>query len=274
MHGTDIARLLQIMAKLRHPDDGCPWDLAQTSASLTPYLLEEAHEVIDAIERGTPTDVCDELGDLLLQVVFHARLAEEAEQFAFADVVAAVCDKMERRHPHVFGSAEVADVDAQSRAWEQIKAAERAAAGTSAPASALDGVIRGLPALVRAVKLTRRAARVGFDWTSADGVLAKIDEELAELAAARTAGDQAALTEEYGDLVFAVANLGRHLAIDPETALRAASNKFERRFRAMERWLDDTADGIKAATPAEREAAWDRIKRQERDDGSPAASAR
>jgi nucleoside triphosphate diphosphatase len=262
MGGSDTGRLLRIMARLRDPQQGCPWDLQQSHASLIPWLIEEAHEVVDAIERDDAAGLCDELGDLLLQVVFHARIAEEAGRFGYGDVVEAVCDKMERRHPHVFGAAQMTDAASQSAEWERIKAAERAAGDPQAAASAIDGVARALPALMRAVKLTRRAARVGFDWDSAAGVLAKIDEELAELANAHA--DREALAEEYGDLLFAVANLGRHLALDPEAALRAATAKFERRFRAMETALRETGLDIAEATPAQREAAWEQVKQRER----------
>ena len=219
-----LHRLLAIMRRLRDPEHGCAWDVAQTFATIAPYTIEEAYEVADAIARGDQADLKDELGDLLLQVVFHARIAEEAGAFAFADVAAVIADKMERRHPHIFGDAE----DGGHHLWEQIKADERAAKSDS---SALAGVALGLPALTRAEKLGHRAARVGFDWPDAGGPRAKIDEELAEIDAAMTPAE---VEEEIGDLLFTVANYARHRGVDPEAALRAANAKFERRFRAME----------------------------------------
>ena len=216
-----IERLVAIMARLRDPVSGCEWDRAQTSASIAPYAIEEAHEVVDAIVRDDAADLRDELGDLLLQVVFHARINEEAGRFALPDVVASIVDKMERRHPHIFGDA------AASPGWEAIKAGERQA---KADDSALAGVALALPALMRAEKLQKRAARVGFDWPDASGARAKIDEEIAEIEDAAPE-DQA---EEIGDLLFTVVNWARHLKIDPEVALRAANAKFERRFRSME----------------------------------------
>jgi len=221
---NNIERLVAIMARLRDPERGCEWDTVQTFATIAPYTIEEAYEVADAIERADMADLKDELGDLLLQVVFHARMAEEAGDFALADVVTAICDKMERRHPHIFGDA----VQGGHHLWEQIKAAERGAKGAD---SALDGVAIGLPALVRAEKLQKRAARTGFDWPDPSDARAKIDEELVEVEAATNDADRA---EEIGDLLFAVVNWARKLDIDPEAALRAANAKFERRFRAME----------------------------------------
>ena len=216
-----IERLMTIMARLRAPEGGCDWDRAQTWATIAPYTIEEAYEVADAIERGDPTDIKEELGDLLLQVVFQSRIAEEAGAFSFADVVATIADKMERRHPHIFGDAE------DSPGWETIKAAERA--GKADP-SALAGVAAGLPALTRAAKLQARAARTGFDWPDKSGARAKIDEELGEIAAAPAEF----IAEEIGDLLFSVANYARHLGVDPEAALRVGNAKFERRFRMME----------------------------------------
>ncbi|WP_339347794.1 nucleoside triphosphate pyrophosphohydrolase [uncultured Sphingomonas sp.] len=218
-----IERLVTIMARLRGPG-GCEWDRAQSFATIAPYTIEEAYEVADAIERGDLADLKDELGDLLLQVVFHSRIAEEAGAFALPDVVDAISDKMERRHPHIFGD----EVEGGHHRWEEVKAAERSARGAR---SALDGVALGLPALARAEKLQKRAGRVGFDWPDADGPRAKIDEELAEVA---EAADDAAREEEIGDLLFAVVNWARHLGVDPEAALRAANGKFERRFGQME----------------------------------------
>jgi ATP diphosphatase len=258
-----LTRLLAIMARLRDPDRGCPWDVVQDFDTIAPYTIEEAHEVADAIARRDMGDLRDELGDLLLQVAYHAQLASEAGEFGFDDVVAGICEKMVRRHPHVFGDASrdksAAD---QTRDWEAIKAAERA--GRDRRASALDGVIAGLPALTRAVKLQNRAARVGFDWPDAGAVLDKIAEETAELVEARGAGDAGALAEEYGDLMFVMANLARHLGIDPEAALRGANAKFTRRFRGVEAAL--AADGRRPeeSTLAEMDALWDAVKRDER----------
>ena len=216
-----IERLVEIMARLRDPVDGCEWDRAQTWSTIAPYTIEEAYEVADAIARNDPEDLKDELGDLLLQVVFHSRIAEEASAFALGDVIAAISDKMERRHPHIFGDAAV------SPGWETIKAGERSA---KPDGSALAGVAAGLPALSRADKLQKRAARVGFDWPDAEGPLAKVIEEIDEV---RQAGADT-VEEEIGDLLFAVTNWARHLGIDPEAALRAGNAKFERRFRAIE----------------------------------------
>ena len=228
-----IQRLIEIMARLRDPEGGCPWDIAQDFRSIAPYTIEEAHEVADAIERGDLDDLKDELGDLLFQVVFHARMAEEENAFAFGDVVAAISDKLERRHPHVFGDADIADAQAQTVNWEDIKAAERAERGESDD-SVLAGVSRGLPALRRAVKLQKRAARVGFDWPAAEPIFDKLEEEADELKAAMAVGDADNIEEEIGDLLFAITNLARKLDVDPGGALRRSNHKFERRFRAME----------------------------------------
>jgi MazG family protein len=256
-----IDRLLAIMARLRDPERGCPWDQEQDFATIAPYTIEEAYEVADAIERGDIAALKDELGDLLLQVVFHARMAEEAGHFAFDDVAHAIADKMVRRHPHVFGDAEIDSVKAQNEAWEAHKAAERQAAGgdDSALASELDGVALAFPALLRAAKISRRAARIGFDWPDARAVLPKIAEEIAELEAEMDAGaGAAALEEEMGDLLFAVANLARKLEIEPETALRRATAKFEGRFRRVEalakkRGIGPDLDAL--------EALWQEVKR-------------
>jgi ATP diphosphatase len=255
-----LPRLLAIMARLRDRERGCPWDLEQDFDSIAPYTIEEAYEVADAIARRDLAGLRDELGDLLLQVVYHARMAEEAGAFAFEDVVRGIADKMVRRHPHVFGSdSRDKTAEEQTVDWERLKAVERGAA------SALDGVAAGLPALTRAVKLQNRAARVGFDWPDATAVLAKIAEETAELVEARDAGDTARLTEEYGDLMFVMANLARHLKLDPEAALRAANAKFTRRFHAIEAAL--AAQGRRPAdsTLAEMDALWDAAKRAERE---------
>jgi ATP diphosphatase len=244
-----LADLAAIMARLRDPERGCPWDVEQDFASIAPYTIEEAYEVADAIARGDMPGLADELGDLLLQVVFHSRMAQEAGHFALADVVAGICAKMIRRHPHVFGDG------APSPGWEAIKAAERAE--REPDPSALAGVALALPALLRAEKLQKRAARTGFDWPDVTGVRAKIDEELAEVAAAP---DAAAREEEVGDLLFAVVNLARHLGVDPETALRGANAKFERRFRAME---DRAGTDFPALSLDEKEALWQAVKRAE-----------
>ena len=242
-----IDRLVAIMARLRDPVSGCEWDRAQSWSTIAPYTIEEAYEVADAIERGDVADLKDELGDLLLQVVFHARIAEEAGAFALPDIVAAISDKMERRHPHIFGDA------AATPSWEAIKAGERAA---KADDSAIAGVASGLPALLRAEKLQKRAARVRFDWPDATGPRAKIDEELAEVAAAETPDHVA---EEIGDLLFAVVNWARHQGVDAEAALRAANRKFERRFRAME---DEAGTMFEALDLTAKEALWQVVKRR------------
>jgi MazG family protein len=252
-----IDRLLAIMARLRDPERGCPWDREQDFATIAPYTIEEAYEVADAIERADMAALRDELGDLLLQVVFHARMAEEAGLFAFDEVAAAIADKMVRRHPHVFGDAEIASVAAQNEAWEAHKAAEREAAG--GVDSVLDGVALALPALLRAAKISRRAARIGFDWPDARGVIGKIAEEIAEIEdAIASGGDPAALEEEVGDLLFAVANLARKLEVEPETALRRATAKFERRFRRVEALARERGIG---ADLNRLEALWTEVKR-------------
>jgi nucleoside triphosphate diphosphatase len=252
-----LRRLLAIMARLRDPATGCPWDIEQDFASIAPHTIEEAHEVADAIDRAAWDELPGELGDLLFQVVYHARIAEEAGLFDFDAVAAAVADKMVARHPHVFGDADIADATAQSHAWEAAKAAERAARG----AGALDGVALGLPALLRAAKLGRRAARVGFDWPDAAGVLDKIAEETAELAEARASGDAAHVAAEFGDLLFALVNLARHWDIDPEAALRGANARFTRRFAAVEAGLAARGKTPGEATLAEMEALWQAAKR-------------
>lgn len=226
-----LQRLLGIMRRLRDPDGGCPWDCAQDFRTIAPFTLEEAYEVVDAIERERPDELCDELGDLLFQVVFHARMAEERGWFGFAEVAAAIGNKLERRHPHVFGDVEIADAEAQTLAWEAHKRAERAQQGRH---GVLDGVPVGLPALTRAAKLQRRAARIGLDWPDHHGVIAKLHEELAEVEAACAGHDQAALRAEIGDLLFTCVNLARHLGADPEGALRAANTRFEARVGHVE----------------------------------------
>ena len=255
-----IDRLLAIMARLRDPDRGCPWDREQNFATIAPYTIEEAYEVADAIERADMTALKDELGDLLLQVVFHARMAEEAGLFAFDDIAQAIADKMERRHPHVFGDAEIASVAAQNEAWEAHKAAERQASGGAA--SVLDGVALALPALLRAAKISRRAARIGFDWPDADAVIDKIEEELDEIEdAIDDRAPPAALEEEIGDLLFATANLARKLDIEPEAALRRAIAKFERRFRRVETLTAERGVGRNLDA---LEALWQEVKAEEK----------
>lgn len=229
-----IEKLLEIMATLRDKQSGCPWDVAQDFSTIAPYTVEEAYEVADAIAREDMDDLRDELGDLLFQVVFHAQMASETGQFDFEQVAEAICAKMIRRHPHVFGSPAERQRGAAKGAWEQIKAAERSEKTGADQQSALDGIATALPALSRAHKLGKRAARTGFDWPDTRGVRAKIAEELAELSAAECAGRPEDIEEELGDLLFAVVNLARHLKVNPETALTAANRKFERRFRAME----------------------------------------
>ena len=246
------------MSRLRDPERGCPWDLDQTFRSIVPYTIEEAYEVADAIERENVADLVDELGDLLLQVVFHAQLGREAGEFDFEDVVAAIAGKMIRRHPHVFGDAQERNAAEQSRQWEEMKASER----SETAGSLLDDVPLALPALTRAVKLQRRAARCGFDWPDAGGVLDKVAEELEELRNAVRAEDRNAIDDELGDLLFSVANLARHLGADPETRGRAANRKFERRFRELERRVG--VDSGETPTPEDLDASWSEIKAQER----------
>jgi ATP diphosphatase len=284
----DIAALLELMRLLRDPQAGCPWDVEQTFATIAPYTIEEAYEVADAIDRNDLAHLKDELGDLLLQVVFHARMAEEAGQFAFADVVAAICDKMVRRHPHVFDAqgrplteagrraqaeARKQDAAAQLDAWEAIKKREREAAAADGPLpSALDGVARGLPEWQRAVKLQKRAATVGFDWPHVDDVFAKLHEEIDEVRAefvalalapdADVARDR--LEDELGDLLFVAANLTRHGGVDFGGALRRANAKFERRFRRMEALAHAAATPLESLDLAQQDALWNAAKAEER----------
>lgn len=261
---SETRRLLEIMARLRDPEGGCPWDVEQDFRSIAPYTIEEAYEVAAAIEAEDLAGLKDELGDLLLQVVFHARMAEEAGAFDFAAVAAAICDKMIRRHPHVFGDLQVEDADGQKLAWEDHKAQERAKSNGGAPASVLSDVALALPALMRAEKLQKRAARVGFDWPEAAQVFAKIDEELAELKEEIAGGGSAErLEDEIGDLIFAAVNLARHLKVDPEVALRRCNAKFERRFKAIEAALARDGRGPRDADLEEMERLWQAAKAEE-----------
>jgi ATP diphosphatase len=257
---TELRRLLTIMAALRDPATGCPWDNDQSFDTIAPYTIEEAYEVADSIARRDFAALPDELGDLLFQVVYHARMAEEAGLFAFAEVARAIGDKMIRRHPHVFGDALARDAAAQTAAWEIQKSTERMA---RAETGTLAGVPIGLPALTRAAKLTNRAARVGFDWPDAGAVLEKLDEEIAELKAELAGADPARLTDEVGDLLFVLANLARKLDLDPEACLRHANDKFSRRFDAMERLLAAEGRDLKGESLDAMEAAWQAVKRGE-----------
>jgi nucleoside triphosphate diphosphatase len=261
----DISRLVEIMAALRDPETGCPWDLKQTFATIAPYTIEEAYEVADAIARGDPGDLRDELGDLLLQVVYHARMAEEQNAFAFADVVDAITTKMIRRHPHVFGTPEERAAGAAPGFWERAKTSERSARVTSEDEGAVQSVLAdvpvALPALTRAVKLQNKAARVGFDWPSLAPVFAKLKEEIGELEAEiDDAAPRAKIEEEFGDLLFVIANVARHLKLDPEAALRAANEKFIRRFRYIEAHLAELGRAPAQSTLAEMDTLWDEAK--------------
>jgi ATP diphosphatase len=260
----DIERLLEIMAALRTPVTGCPWDLQQSFATIAPYTIEEAYEVADAIERGDLEHLREELGDLLLQVVFHARMAEESGAFDFGGVVQAITEKMIRRHPHVFGEAHDLSPDEVKALWGQIKAEEKRAKPTPQGEGALAGVPAGLPALARALKLQQKAGKVGFDWNDAHAVLAKIREEIDEVEAEIDAGEQAAAAQEIGDLLFAVVNLARHLKADPETVLRCANVKFERRFGFIEGALAAQGRRPEQATLAEMDALWNEAKAREK----------
>ncbi len=261
-----VDRLIEIMAALRAPEGGCPWDLEQDWRSIVPHTIEEAYEVADAIERSDYDHLRDELGDLLFQVVYYAQFGSEEGRFDFHDVAQAIADKIVRRHPHVFGEAEERDAESQTHAWEAIKAEERAerAEAVERPVSVLDDVPRTLPGLTRSVKLQKRAARVGFDWPDAAPVIAKIREELAELEEAMAGRDRAGEAEEYGDLLFACANLGRHLGVDPEQALRDANAKFERRFRGLEAVLAEAGQHPEHCDFDTLEAAYQRAKAGDR----------
>lgn len=266
----DISRLIEIMAALRAPQTGCPWDIEQDFKTIAPYTIEEAYEVADAIQRGDLDDLREELGDLLLQVVYHAQMAEEAEEFAFADVVEAITTKMIRRHPHVFGDETARSAGMAKGMWEKIKAEEKAEKRQARLARGLDpedhgkgyldGVPVNLPALTRALKLQEKAARVGFDWGEAAPILDKIEEEIAELREALSSGDTASIKDEFGDTLFALVNLGRHLKLDSEAALSGTNDKFRQRFHHVEQALKDKGHSLEAATLEEMEALWQQAK--------------
>ncbi|MBB4120511.1 nucleoside triphosphate pyrophosphohydrolase [Martelella radicis] len=269
----DITRLIDIMAALRDPDTGCPWDIKQDFETIKPYTIEEAYEVADAIERKDFDDLCDELGDLLLQVVYHARMAEEDGLFAFGDVVHAVTAKMIRRHPHVFARNEADTPEAVKIQWDEIKrqekadrAARRAKAGVTEDFKAghLGNVQRSFPALTEALKLQEQAARVGFDWSEPEPILDKFEEEIGELRQALSSGDQGKIADELGDLIFAAVNLGRHTKTDPEQALRGTNTKFRRRFGHIERSLEENGESLDDATLERMEALWQDAKAIER----------
>ncbi|MFS2149612.1 nucleoside triphosphate pyrophosphohydrolase [Rhizobium sp. Rhizsp42] len=269
----DISRLIEIMAALRNPETGCPWDIVQTFETIKPYTIEEAYEVSDAIERNDMDDLCDELGDLLLQVVFHARMAEEGGEFSFGDVVEAITAKMIRRHPHVFARSEADTPDAVKKQWDDIKQAEkreraerRAARGISEDFKAgfLGSVQRSFPALTEALKLQERAAKVGFDWSAPEPILDKIEEEIGELREALASGDHGKVSDELGDLIFAVVNIGRHVKADPEQSLRGTNTKFRRRFNHIETSLEAQGETLEAATLERMEELWQAAKAIER----------
>jgi ATP diphosphatase len=268
----DISRLIEIMAALRAPVTGCPWDIEQSFETIAPYTIEEAYEVADAIHRGDMDDLRDELGDLLLQVVYHARMAEEAGAFSYGDVVDAVTTKMIRRHPHVFGNEDARSAGMAKGVWEKIKAeekagkrAERLARGLDAEDHGqgfLDSVPVAFPALTRALKLQEKAARVGFDWSEAGPILDKIEEEIGELREAIGNGGSKDIAEEFGDLLFAVVNLGRHLGVDAEDALRGTNDKFRNRFHAVETALSNQGRSLEEASLEEMEALWQEAKKR------------
>lgn len=263
--GGRMERLLEIMARLRDPETGCPWDIEQNWQTIIPYTIEEAHEVADAIERESWPEVKAELGDLLLQVVYYAQMAREDGRFDFDAIVKGIADKMVARHPHVFGDeSRDKSADDQVRDWEKIKAAERAAEGRGERTGALDGVALGLPALTRALKLQKRAARVGFDWTEVGDVLDKVSEECAELVEAKDRESAERIEEEFGDLMFVMVNLGRHLDVDPEQALRRANGKFTRRFAAIEAALAARGKTPQDSSLQEMDALWDAAKAAEK----------
>ncbi|MEQ1944599.1 nucleoside triphosphate pyrophosphohydrolase [Mesorhizobium sp. VNQ89] len=270
----DISRLIEIMAALRDPQAGCPWDVEQDFASIAPYTIEEAYEVADAIARGDLDDLRDELGDLLLQVVYHARMAEEAQEFAFGDVVQAITEKMIRRHPHVFGSEQARSAGMAKGMWEKIKAEEKALKREARVARGLDpeengtgfldGIPVALPALTRALKLQEKAARVGFDWAAAGPILDKIEEEIGELREALSKGDVASTKDEFGDVLFAMVNLGRHLKVDSEAALSGTNEKFRSRFHHVENALKASGRSLDASSLDEMEDLWQQAKGVER----------
>ena len=267
----DISRLIEIMAALRAPGTGCPWDVEQDFSTIAPYTIEEAYEVADAIARGDPDDLREELGDLLLQVVYHARMAEEAGDFSFGDVVRAITEKMIRRHPHVFGDERARSAGMAEGMWEKIKAEEKASRRQARIARGLDpedhgkgfldGVPVALPALTRALKLQEKAARVGFDWSEAGPILGKIEEEIGELREAMDRADASSIKDEFGDVLFALVNFGRHLKIDAEAALSGTNEKFRNRFHKVERALTDAGSSLEEATLDEMEALWQQAKR-------------
>lgn len=262
---TNVTRLVEIMALLRDPERGCPWDVEQDFSTIAPHTIEEAYEVAEAIDHGDMAALKDELGDLLLQVVFHAQMANEAGHFDFEDVAETICDKLVRRHPHVFGDIQIDDSATQTKAWEDHKAGERKSRSSTGEAGVLDGVSLALPALTRALKLQKRAARVGFDWDQASDVLAKIEEEAAEIKHEMASGENGdRLQDEAGDLLFTIVNLARKLNLDAEKALRRSNAKFERRFRRMEEIL--AADGAKKPEDLnldQLDALWNRVKGEE-----------
>ncbi|EJC66265.1 MazG family protein [Rhizobium leguminosarum bv. viciae WSM1455] len=269
----DISRLIEIMAALRHPETGCPWDIVQNFETIKPYTIEEAYEVSDAIERGDMDDLCDELGDLLLQVVFHARMAEEAGEFSFGDVVNAITAKMIRRHPHVFARSAADTPDAVKKQWDEIKQAEkrerterRLKRGVTEDFNSglLGSVQRSFPALTEALKLQERAAKVGFDWSAPEPILDKIEEEIGELRVALREGDRAKVSDELGDLIFAVVNIGRHVKADPEQAVRGTNTKFRRRFSHIEQVLEAEGETLQDATLERMEEIWQAAKAIER----------
>lgn len=262
MSTDSLAELQRIMTRLR-AEGGCPWDREQTHQSLKPYLIEECYELLEALDQGEDHEICEELGDVLLQVVFHAEIAREEDRFDLQQVAHILNEKLIRRHPHVFGAEEVADADGVVRQWEEIKKSEKQARGHQQP-SVLDGVPQHFPALLQAHKLQKRAAKVGFDWPDPAGPFAKIREEIAELEAAHQAGDQTEIAAELGDLLFALVNLSRHLGVEPEGALRDGNAKFSRRFRALEARVTASGRDLKDCSLAELDAHWDAVKATER----------
>jgi len=267
----DISRLIEIMAALRDPKTGCPWDVEQNFETIAPYTIEEAYEVADAIARGDMDDLREELGDLLLQVVYHAQMAEEAQEFAFGDVVQVITEKMIRRHPHVFGDEEARSAGMAKGMWERIKAEEKSVMREARIARGLDpedhgkgfldGVPVALPALTRALKLQEKAARVGFDWAEAEPILNKIEEEIGELRDAMASADRASMKDEFGDVLFALVNLGRHLKIDAEAALSGTNEKFRSRFHHVERALDASGRTLDASSLDEMEELWQQARK-------------